>query len=57
MTTKKEARTLEATFYVFGSGLIPVPYSRLNEVAAVRAVFHAEEARRAMMLAWSRKPA
>jgi len=43
------------TYYVYGSGLIPVPWMRTNEISRLIAEFHAEEAKRAMMLALVRK--
>lgn len=39
------------TFFVYGSGLIGLPYHRLNDVAEAKADFHAAEAKRAMMIA------
>lgn len=42
------------TYYVHGSGLMGVPHERLNEVSRLRAEFHADEARRAMMMARAR---
>jgi hypothetical protein len=44
-----------ATFYVYGSGLMPVPYCSLNEVPRLKSEFHASEAKQAMMLAFARK--
>ncbi len=43
------------TYYVYGSGLIPVPHHRVNEIPEMKAEYHAAEAKRAMMIASSRK--
>ncbi len=42
------------TYFVYGSGLMPVPYWRLNEVPRLRAEFHADEVSRAMVAARAR---
>jgi hypothetical protein len=43
------------TYYVEGSGLIAIPHHRVNDIQRLRHEYHESEARRAMMLAWSRK--
>jgi hypothetical protein len=43
------------TYYVFGSGLMPVPCERVNEIPRLRFEFHAVEARKAMLLAAMRR--
>ena len=43
------------TYYVYGSGLIAVPYSRMNEIPRLRLEYHSEEVRKAMMAAMTRK--
>jgi len=43
------------TYYVHGSGLIPVPPGRIHEIAMLRSESHAEEAKRAILLARFRK--
>lgn len=43
------------TYYVYGSGLIAVPYARMNEVPRLRLEYHSEEVRKAMMAAQTRK--
>jgi hypothetical protein len=37
------------TYYVYGSGLIPVPHERVNDIAKLKCEHHAEETRRASM--------
>jgi hypothetical protein len=44
-----------ATYYVYGSGLVPIPHERVNEISTLKAEYHADEARKAWMLAWARK--
>ncbi len=43
------------SYWVFGSGLMAVPYSRLNDIAGVKAEFHASEVSWAMAAARARK--
>jgi hypothetical protein len=43
------------TYYVYGSGLIAVPYSRMNDIPRLRLEYHSEEVRKAMMAARTRK--
>ncbi len=43
------------SYWVFGSGLMAVPYSRLNDVAGLKAEFHASEVSWAMAAARARK--
>jgi hypothetical protein len=45
------------TYYIYGSGLIPVPNTRINEIAELKAEFHAGELKRAMMAAYVMKRA
>ncbi len=42
-------------YFVHGSGLIAVPYGRLNDVPMLKAEFHQEEVRKAMLAARARK--
>ena len=44
-------------YYVHGSGLMGIPFYKLNEIPRMRIEFHANEAKRAMLAAWARKPA
>ena len=44
------------TYFVYGSGLMPVPYHSLNEIPRLKEEFHAKESRQAILAAWSRKP-
>jgi hypothetical protein len=43
------------TYYVYGSGLIAIPSSRMNEVSRMKLEYHSEEVRKAMMAARTRK--
>jgi hypothetical protein len=43
------------TYYVYGSGLVAVPYHRMNDVPEMKLEFHARESRNALLLAWARK--
>lgn len=43
------------TYFVYGSGLMAVPYWRLNEIPKLKNEFHANEANVAMMAALARK--
>lgn len=43
------------TYFVYGSGLMAVPYGRLNEIPKLRSEFHANEVSMAMMAARARK--
>ncbi|MDE1857579.1 MAG: hypothetical protein KGI26_00730 [Thaumarchaeota archaeon] len=54
ISAKVRGRTV---YYVYGSGLMGIPYHTMNEVPRMRAEFHANEAKRAMLAAWARKPA
>ena len=56
MNTKKPV-VRDATYYVFGSGLMPVPVARMNEVPRLKLEFHAVEAARALFLARARRTA
>ena len=56
MNTKKPV-VRDATYYVFGSGLMPVPLARMNEVPRLKLEFHAVEAARALFLARARRTA
>jgi hypothetical protein len=47
--------TEKETFYIFGSGLMPVPSARMNEVTRLKHEFHASEADRALFLARMRR--
>ncbi len=49
-------RQMEAgkTYFVYGSGLMAVPYGRLNEIPKLRSEFHANEVGMAMMAARAR---
>ncbi len=42
-------------YFVHGSGLIAVPYGRLNDVPMLKVEFHEEEVRKAMLAARARK--
>ena len=37
------------TYYVYGSGLFPVPSSRINEIPKLRSEYHSAEAK----IAWA----
>lgn len=41
------------TYYVFGSGLIPVPHERVNDISELKSEFHAQESRRGVLLAYA----
>ncbi len=43
------------TYFVYGSGLVAVPYGRLNEIPKLRNEFHANEVSMAVMAARARK--
>lgn len=43
------------TYYVYGSGLIAIPHTRINEVSLLKSEYHAEESRKAFMLAQARR--
>lgn len=47
----------ETSYLVFGSGLMPVSPSRMNQVRALKKEFHAAEVNWAMMAAGARKVA
>jgi len=55
MSKSKEGGEEGVTFYVYGSGLMPIPYHSLNEVPRLKSEFHANEAKQAMMMAFARK--
>ena len=57
MSETNHSRIGGKTYYMYGSGLIAVPSTRVNEFPRLKAEFHAEEVRKGMMLAWARKPA
>ena len=43
------------TYFVYGSGLMAVPYHRLNDIPRMKAQFHADEVAWAMNAARTRK--
>ena len=43
------------TYFVYGSGLIAVPYHRMNEIPRLKAQFHSDEVSWAMTAARTRK--
>lgn len=43
------------TYYVPGSGLMAVPYHRINDILRLKSEFHASEVSWAMMVARTRK--
>ncbi len=43
------------TYYVYGSGLMAVPYHRINEIPRLKAEFHASEVNFALTAARARK--
>ncbi|MDA4128942.1 MAG: hypothetical protein OK422_05770 [Thaumarchaeota archaeon] len=45
----------EANYMVAGSGLVPVPKGRLNEISKVIAEYHEQEARKARVTASLRR--
>ena len=51
----KRSRTMVKQYYVEGSGLIPVPIGRLNEVPKVIQEFHEQEAFRATLAGIARR--
>jgi len=55
MSKSKKSGHEGTTYFVYGSGLMPVPYHSLNEVPRVKLEFHASEAKQAIMLALTRK--
>jgi len=55
MSKSKKSGREGTTYFVYGSGLMPVPYHSLNEVPRVKLEFHASEAKQAIMLALTRK--
>jgi len=57
MNSKKASQMVSKAYYMYGSGLIAVPASRLHEFPKLKVEFHTEEARKGMMLAWARKMA
>jgi len=55
---QKLAKILEGdqdSYMVAGSGLVPVPKSRLNEIPRVIAEYHAQEAKKTKQLASIRR--
>ena len=57
MSKTNQKRNGSKAYYMFGSGLIAVPLSRINEFPKLKVEFHTEEVRKGMMLAWARKMA
>jgi len=49
--SETQEHTKAKTYYVYGSGLIPVPDERVNDVSQLKSEFHASEAKRAMLYA------
>ncbi len=45
---------LKKTYYVYGSGLFPVPSTRINEIPRLRSEYHSKEAKIAWALIRSR---
>jgi hypothetical protein len=43
------------TYFVYGSGLMAVPFSRVNDVPRLKSEFHASEVSWALMAARTRK--
>ncbi len=43
------------TCFVYGSGLMAVPYGRINEIRKLKAEFHEDEVRKAFVAALARK--
>lgn len=43
------------SYYVYGSGLMAVPFSRVNDIPRLKAEFHANEVSWAMTAARTRK--
>ncbi len=43
------------TYFVYGSGLMAVPYWKLNEIPKLKAEFHEKEVSKAVMAARARK--
>ncbi len=39
------------TYYVYGSGLIPVPHERVNDISRLKSEYHADQSKRGVMLA------
>ena len=46
-----------ATYYVFGSGLIPIPRERVNDISELKSEFHRQESTRGVLLAYAIKVA
>lgn len=55
MNETSETAAERKAYFVFGSGLIPVPHTRMSEVGRVKGEFHAQESKRAIMMAQARK--
>ena len=54
--SEKSHKTEEGkTYFVYGSGLMAVPYNRMNEIPKMKARFHADEVSWAMAAARTRK--
>jgi hypothetical protein len=57
MSENSEHRLGGKIYYMYGSGLIPVPHTRLNDFARLKSEYHAGEVRMGLMIALARKPA
>jgi len=57
MTKTNASQGSSKAYFMYGSGLIAVPHSRVNEFPRLKVEFHTEEVRKGMMLAWARKMA
>ena len=57
MNSTSQVQKTSKAYWMYGSGLIAVPHSRVNEFPRLKVEFHAEEVRKGMMLAWARKMA
>ena len=57
MSETHKATERGRSYYVYGSGLMAVPYHRLNDIPRLKSEFHAAEVSWAIMAAQTRKVA
>ena len=55
MSETSEFKGVGKTYYVYGSGLMAVPFSRVNDIPRLKSEFHASEVSWAMSAARTRK--
>ena len=57
MQSNEGKQNLKCVYYVYGSGLLPIPAERVNEFRQLRLEHHTREARAAVALASVRRAA